>query len=207
MGINSIVVPWEWYIYLNVVDFNGKLWYIYHTWILWEYDSFRNPNIFEPLLAKSQQSCLLLDPDSRSIVVIVKARGSVWTSHWPWKRLWDSHWIYPRAFSLQNGRAWKLVSLQNEVNREYTTKRPRTTIAWIWSRVNVERYLIGVGGKHPPCWNSMRSVSKWARFIFADVFGGEQEDIIETNNLVSNQCQKSLIYLILIFLGPFSGCP
>ncbi len=29
--------PWDWYIYLHLVDFNGKCSYIYiyHTWILW----------------------------------------------------------------------------------------------------------------------------------------------------------------------------
>ena len=89
----------------------------------------------------------------RSMVVIVKARGIVWTSH--------------------------------SARKYFET---RTNIAWIWSRVNVEIYGIVVGGKPAPCWNS------WARFIFANVFGGEQEEINETNNLVSNQCQESLWY-------------
>ena len=27
--------PWDWYIYLHLVDFYGKCTEIYHTWILW----------------------------------------------------------------------------------------------------------------------------------------------------------------------------
>ena len=27
--------PWDWYIYLHLVDFSGKCRQIYHTWMLW----------------------------------------------------------------------------------------------------------------------------------------------------------------------------
>lgn len=88
------------------------------------------------------------------------------------------------------------------------TLRQEQTYAWIWSRVNVEKYLIGVAGKHPPCWNSMCSASKWAWFIFANVFlGWARGNHWNKQSGLKSMSKITLIYLILIFLCPFSGCP